>query len=119
MRIAHDYATGNIRRLGGDACQLHGQRVGQRHVAIVAIDKNRIIRRDRIHHVFGRKLGIGPFGLVPVSTQNPFTFGSLARLLANAAHVFFWSGGIVELYLVELRSAVDKVHVRIVEPRQQ
>ena len=119
LSITNDHAARNIGRLGGYTRQLHGQRIGQRLMTIVAIDKNRSAARDRINQIFGGKRGSRPLGLIPVSAQNPVAFRSLVRLLADAAHELLRSAGIIQLDLVELRSAGNKVNVRIVESGQQ
>ena len=94
-------------------------RVRQGHVAVVAADKYRRVRGQRIDQFLGRHGGGRPFGFIPVAADDPFALGCLLGLFANAAGKFRGAGGVVQLHAVERQAAVDEMHVRVVEAGQQ
>ena len=53
--------------------------VGQSHVAVEAVDKNRIIGRYRIDELMAGQLSGFPVLMVPVAAENPFAFGAAPR----------------------------------------
>src|SRR5579859_2601020 len=85
----------------------------------MTVEENRCIRTNGIDYIFGGKLGGRPFGLIPISAQHPFTFGSLLYLRRNAIYEFLLRGGIAELHPVKLGSAFDKMDMRVIETGKQ
>ncbi len=119
LRVAHDDAAGDIRRLGRDSGELHGQGVGQRHVSIMTVDENRRVRTDGVECVFRGELGRSPQSFIPIASQYPFPFWGFLYLRGDAFDEFLLGTRVAQLHLVKLRATVDKVHVGVVESGKQ
>src|SRR5262245_33316248 len=89
----------------------------------MAVDEHRIIGRDGIDPFLcgktGSRLTLCPVLLVPVSAEDPLTFGRFLCLVGDAADELILAARIVKLYLVELHPTRDEVNMRIVESGQQ
>ena len=119
VRIVHNDAAGRVRGLGSNACQPEGDGVGQSHVAVVATHKDGPIQADRIDQFLAGHGGGSPFRFVPVATGYPFALGRLLYLFANSTGKFRGAGGVIQLHAVERQAAIDKMHVGVVEAREQ
>ena len=60
-----------------------------------------------------------PLGLVPIATQNPFTFRRSLGAVANAARKLLLTIGIVELNAIELHPAAHEVDMSVIETGQE
>ena len=116
--VANDDTAGRIWSFGGYACQAQRGRVRQSHVAVVAHHKYGSVGSKRVDQFLGGHPRGSPLGLVPVSAGDPLTLRRTPGALPNAPRKFLGTGGVVELYLVERQSAVDKMHVGVVKARQ-
>src|ERR1700676_4994016 len=88
-------------------------------MAVVTIHGDRSFWRDRIDQLFGgQHCGI-PLGLIPIAAQHPIAFRSLCAAFANAASKLLRAGAVIQLNIVELRSAIHEVNVCIVETWKQ
>ena len=84
LRIAHDHAAGRVLGLPGHACEFERQAVGQGHVAIEAIHKDRMIGRRRIDQFSGWQRRARPSFVVPIAAENPPAFRHLLHIVAQA-----------------------------------
>ena len=82
--VAHDDAAGRVGRFAGDAGQLQGQGVGQRHVAVEPVDEDRMVRRDGVDQLARRQRGGRPVLVVPVAAEDPAALGQFRREVADA-----------------------------------
>src|SRR5436190_18249065 len=117
-RIAHDDAAGNVRGFGVNAGEFHCRRISERLVTVIALYENWSGTRHCVNELFSRKLWLGPFGFIPAATQNPFAFRRLFRLCRDALRELLRARSISKLNLIELRSTLDKMNVRVVKSRE-
>ena len=120
LSVVNDDAAGRIWSLGGDACQPQGDRVGQGHVAVVAAHEIRAYPgvSGSINSLVGMADGVHLVSSQsPPVTHSPFGvfFACSPMRRANSCG----AGGVIELHAVERQAAVDKMHVGVVEARQQ
>ena len=109
---------GRILGLRGDSRQPQRHRICYAHVPVVARYEHRIVRRQRIDKLFRGDVGRRPFGLVPISSQNPFALRRSLRSFANQPRKLLRAGRVLQLHVVQLHSAGNEMHVRVVESRQ-
>src|SRR5947209_5346481 len=64
LRVADDDATRRVWRVTRDACKFERVAVGERHVAVEAVDEDGAVWRERINQLFGRQrrvsVNVGP-----------------------------------------------------------
>ena len=87
-------------------------------MSIVALDKNWRIPGHWIHELLSGKLRRRPFGFVPAAAQNPFAFRGLGRLRRNTPCELLRGCHIRQVNLIQLRAALDEMHMRVVESGQ-
>ena len=120
LSVANDDSAGRIRSLGGDAGQTQRDRVGQGHMAVIAAHETQACResQESISSLVGICAGV-PFGFIPVAAGNPLALWRRLGALRDTASEFLRAGGVIELHAVEREPAIDKMHMRVVEARQQ
>ena len=119
LRVVDDHAPVRVGSLRRDASRLQRQRVDQNHVSVVTANRHGRSGSHRINQLFGGELRRAPFCFVPVAAEEPLAFRSLRGALRDAASKFLRAGGVVQLYVVELRAARHEVDVGIVETGQE
>src|ERR1700720_1627736 len=87
-------------------------------MTVISIHGHRRIGRGSVDQLFGGQLCGAPLGLIPIAAEQPAASGSLRGTLANAEGKFLRAGPIIELHIVELRAAIPKTQVGILETRQ-
>ncbi len=115
LHVAHDDAARRVRRRRSDAGQAERDRVGQRHVLVVAGDEDGRVRRHAVHQRAGRERRAGPTLLVPVAPEDPLALRGALRALANPADEFFRCRGVLQVDAVKLCASGHQVDVRVVE----
>src|SRR2546430_8718180 len=85
LGIADDGPAWRIWSFGAHARHAQRQGIGERHVAVVAVDEHRGIRRDRVDEFFRGKLSWIPFSFIPVTAQDPLAFRSILGTRSDTA----------------------------------
>ncbi len=116
LRVADDLAAGRIGRPLGHAGAAERCRIGQRHVAVVAVHEHRRAASPVVDERAGRQRGRRPPLVVPVAAEHPFAWlGAGPR--DDATGELGGRVGVFQIDVLELRATVDQVHVRVVEAR--
>src|SRR2546428_10216075 len=116
--VAHDDSARNVRGFGVNAGQFQCRPISERLVTVVALNENWSGSRHCVNELFSRKLRFRPFGFIPATAQNPFAFRRFSHLRRDALRELLRARSISKLNLIELRSALNEMHVRVVEARQ-
>ena len=119
LSIAHDHSARRVGGCGRDAGRAERRRVRKAHVAVITADEYRYITGHGVDQLSSRKLGRGPFRLIPVPSRDPFFLGFACGAFCNPTLELLGARGVVELHVVELRTSVDEMYMRIVEAGQE
>src|SRR4029077_3130996 len=99
--------------------QLHCRRIGKRLMSVVTLHENWSVTGDWVDEIFRRKLRVSPFRFIPAAAKNPLAFWRLGHLRRDALREFLRGWRVRKLNLLELRSALHEMDVRVIKSRQQ
>jgi uncharacterized protein len=113
--VAHDLAARRVGSLVGHARPAERRGIRQSHMAVVATHEHRCAVRRVVDQRPGRKFCRVPLLVVPVTAEHP-----LARVrtgpFADSPRELGLRRGVLQVDALELRTTVDEMHVRVVEP---
>ena len=94
VRIADDGAAGRLGGGAGDAGELEGERVGEAHVAVEAVDEDGVVAGTLVDQLARGEAGGGPGFMVPIAAQDPAAGGQFGGEGADALAEFGFAIGI-------------------------
>src|SRR5438067_13506165 len=106
MRVLHHRAARWIGCSRGHPGELQRDAVGQGHMAVVTAEESGTLVRYRIDQCLCRQLRRIPALIIPIAACNPFSWRHPPRLLADSPRELLRRGGVLQVYVVELASAI-------------
>lgn len=88
-------------------------------MSVIAINGDGIVRCQAVDQIAGWQRDLPPFCFIPGPAGDPL-FGRTARCFGRYSPRHLLAGaGIVQLHIVQIGAALGKMHMRVVESRQQ